>query len=198
VPDYRFSVAIGLLGFCLVNLSVRGMGVVAIGIACNALVIGLNLGMPTKAFHGGRVDTTVTQQPAEHSDLLRYEILRRHGGVYVDTDVECLRPIDELLTGVVAFAGFELPGRLGTAVMGAVPGHAAMEELTLLASVACGHGPYPASTGPALANMVLPEYDDITLFSADRFYPVLWDGVERRGAEAPYADHHWTLSWQSD
>lgn len=31
------------------------------------------------------------------SDLLRYEILRSHGGVYVDSDLECLRPINSLV-----------------------------------------------------------------------------------------------------
>jgi len=133
---------------------------------------------------------------SEYSDLVRYEVLRRHGGVYADTDVECLRPIDELLSGVAAFAGFEYSGHLGNAVMGAVPGHPAVEELLRLSSLACGHGTYPASTGPPLTSMVLPKYDDVTLFSQDRFYPVLWDGSTRTGTEAPYTDHHWALSWQ--
>ena len=48
-------------------------------------------------------------------------LLAQHGGVYVDTDVECRKPLDELLTGVEAFAALELPGRLGTAVIGSVP-----------------------------------------------------------------------------
>ena len=42
---------------------------------------------------------------AERADVLRYEILRRHGGVYVDVDVECLRPLDDLLTGVRGLRG---------------------------------------------------------------------------------------------
>ena len=66
-----FSYAL-LLGFCLINLSVRGMGVIAIGVTCNALVIGLNLGMPVKSFEGARIDTTVKQQPAKDSDLLQF------------------------------------------------------------------------------------------------------------------------------
>ena len=28
------------------------------------------------------------------ADVLRYEILSRHGGVYVDADMVCLRPLD--------------------------------------------------------------------------------------------------------
>ena len=37
-----------ILGFCFRNLVLRGMGVVIIGIACNALVIVANQGMPVK------------------------------------------------------------------------------------------------------------------------------------------------------
>ena len=31
------------------------------------------------------------------SDILRYEILYRHGGIYADTDFECIKPLDDLL-----------------------------------------------------------------------------------------------------
>jgi Family of unknown function (DUF5317) len=37
-----------VLGFCFINLRVRGMTVITIGIALNALVIGINQGMPTR------------------------------------------------------------------------------------------------------------------------------------------------------
>ncbi len=36
-------------------------------------------------------------QYAEFSDILRYSILWEHGGVYLDTDFEPLRPLDEFL-----------------------------------------------------------------------------------------------------
>jgi len=40
------------------------------------------------------------------SDYARLDIIYRHGGVYLDTDVEIVKPIDELLS-VQMFAGFE-------------------------------------------------------------------------------------------
>lgn len=69
-----------LLTFCLVNLPLRGMGVIAIGIALNVIVIGLNLGMPTRAVgldaNGDRVDKpieqTVKHRPASDDDLLGF------------------------------------------------------------------------------------------------------------------------------
>jgi len=67
-----------ILGFCVVNRSVRGMTLIAIGVALNVLVIALNQGMPTKddvRERGGRqvhvpIEQTVKHRPQEHDDLL--------------------------------------------------------------------------------------------------------------------------------
>lgn len=40
------------------------------------------------------------------SDVLRYDILQKEGGIYLDIDVEILKPIDELLNAE-CFMGFE-------------------------------------------------------------------------------------------
>lgn len=36
---------------------------------------------------------------AQKSDVLRYEVLKRYGGLYVDADCQCHRPIDPLAEG---------------------------------------------------------------------------------------------------
>jgi hypothetical protein len=69
-----------LLTFCLINLPLRGMGMIAIGIALNTLVIGLNLGMPTRAVgldaQGNRIEKPIEQsvkhRPASDDDLLGF------------------------------------------------------------------------------------------------------------------------------
>lgn len=69
-----------LLAFCFVNLPLRGMGVIAIGIGLNALVIGLNLGMPTRPVgldsRGNRIEKpieqTVKHRPESPDDLLGF------------------------------------------------------------------------------------------------------------------------------
>ena len=45
---------------------------------------------------------------AERADVLRYELLERFGGVYVDIDFECMRSLEPLLDGVEAFAAFQM------------------------------------------------------------------------------------------
>ena len=68
-----------LLAFCLTNVSTRGFGVIAVGIAMNAVVIGLNQGMPSVEVgsdsQGGRVEKpverTVKHRPERGNDLLK-------------------------------------------------------------------------------------------------------------------------------
>jgi len=68
-----------VLAFCFVNLPLRGMGVIAVGIALNTVVIGLNMGMPTRAVqieNGKRVvkpiEQTVKHRPESPDDLLGF------------------------------------------------------------------------------------------------------------------------------
>ncbi len=69
---------VAILGFCLVNRSVRGMTLIAIGVGLNVLVIALNQGMPTKddvRERNGRevhvpIEQTVKHRPQEDDDLL--------------------------------------------------------------------------------------------------------------------------------
>ena len=58
-----------LLGFCAANIGLRGMSVVAIGIALNAAVIAVNRGMPIRTSRG-EVSTTVKHHLARPSDRL--------------------------------------------------------------------------------------------------------------------------------
>lgn len=62
------------------------------------------------------------------SDYVRLWALVEHGGIYLDTDVEVLKPLDDLLE-LPAFSGFERPDVVPTAIMGSEKGHHAMVDL---------------------------------------------------------------------
>ncbi len=63
------------------------------------------------------------------SDYARADILRRYGGVYMDLDVEMLRPIDDLLYND-AYMSFESMDRIECGSgMGAVPEHPILQEI---------------------------------------------------------------------
>ena len=131
------------------------------------------------------------------SDIVRHHVLARHGGVYVDTDVECLRPLDPLLRGVDAFASFALPGIVETGVLGCVPGHPAFRTAARLSLEVAGT-PSPR-TGPPFLTHVLWEFPEVTVFPRELFSPYLWDEPNRRHEQfsAAYAIHHWAKSWST-
>lgn len=69
---------VAILAFCFVNRSVRGMTIIATGVALNVLVIALNQGMPTKDDVRERnghevhvpIQQTVKHRPQEGDDVL--------------------------------------------------------------------------------------------------------------------------------
>lgn len=95
---------------------------------------------------------------AGRADVARYEILNRHGGVYVDADSVWLgRPLDPLLaraTDTGFFAAFEgNPNLLVNGFFGAVAGHPILTQaVAMLAERAreLAHEPDWIATGPAL------------------------------------------------
>jgi mannosyltransferase OCH1-like enzyme len=66
---------------------------------------------------------------AEQSDIARYEILYRYGGLYIDTDVQCFANFDELHHKYDFYINMEPPGvnkkivSIVNMMIGAVPGH---------------------------------------------------------------------------
>lgn len=134
---------------------------------------------------------------AEQVDVIRLELLARFGGVYLDTDFECLRPIDPVLADVTAFAALERPGWVGNAILGSAPGHAAFCFALEQAMRLVGLGQHPVhSTGPFMLTRLLPEFPDVTLFPPALFYPRAWDAPPDSpiDADCAYAVHHFTLS----
>jgi len=132
------------------------------------------------------------RQPAERADILRLELLHRHGGVYLDADFECLQPIDPLLDGVDCFLGLLDSGRVSNAVIGAVPGHPLLTKAMAEVRPRTTYGPVDREgTGPLLLERVRHEVDGVTLFEPNVFY-----ATEREQAE--YAYHLSARSWKDE
>jgi inositol phosphorylceramide mannosyltransferase catalytic subunit len=130
------------------------------------------------------------RQPAERADILRLELLHRHGGVYLDADFECLKPIDPLLDGVDCFLGLLDSGRVSNAVIGCVPGHPLLARAMAEVRPRETYGPVDREgTGPLLLERLRHEVDGVTVFPANVFY-----ATER--AQAEYAFHLSARSWK--
>jgi mannosyltransferase OCH1-like enzyme len=129
--------------------------------------------------------------PAERADILRLEVLWREGGVYLDTDFECLRPIEPLIEGLDFFAAYLKPGRTNNAVIGAVPGHPILDRALDELKPRDVYGYDKAAAGPFFFDALLKDYPEVKLFEPAIFYPSSPEERERAAAI-----HHMDRSWK--
>lgn len=143
---------------------------------------------------------TEAQSPNERSNILRYEILQQFGGLYVDTDVESLKPIDPLIQDETFFAGMLWNGLVCNALIGAIPHHPTIDAVVAGLSSQFAALPPPICSdlrsGSHYFDQVLREQTGVKLFPPEIFYP--YGPYERwkRYSSFPgaYAVHHWSLS----
>ncbi|MCH9612145.1 MAG: hypothetical protein S4CHLAM102_06290 [Chlamydiia bacterium] len=77
------------------------------------------------------------ENPGEQSHLLRYKILHERGGVYVDHDVVCFQPLDQLIEGIDFFCGlkpldaihYESVVEVSNHLIGASKGHTVLKKV---------------------------------------------------------------------
>jgi mannosyltransferase OCH1-like enzyme len=134
------------------------------------------------------------RKPAERSDIIRLEVLFRFGGVYVDTDCECLRPFDPLLQeGVDLFTG-DLGGtaKVNTAVIGSVPGHPLLERALRELRPVTEYGLDQGGTGPRFLSGVLREHPDQVMLYPREFFQPSTDAERERA----YSIHHMSMTWR--
>ena len=129
--------------------------------------------------------------PAERANILRLELLWRFGGVYLDTDLECLRSIEPLIDGVDFFIGLSKPHRVNNALMGSVAGHRLLDEALDRIEPREYYGHDKAATGTRFLDTVLLGQPEVTFLAPELFYPL----AEEDKREA-YAAHDMARSWK--
>lgn len=142
------------------------------------------------------------------ADVARYELLWHFGGIYLDTDVEPLAPLDGLLHHEVVMAyepdSHTLDGRpaLGMAVIGARRRHPFIARcINALhdSVVAHRHERLAVATGPGLVTRLYEaDPSGVTVLPADTFYPQSIGerrAHQRRGGDGTVALPQTTLAW---
>lgn len=140
---------------------------------------------------------------AQVADVLRLEILYRHGGVYFDTDFEPLKPLNGLLDGVNTFFCSEDGDKLCAGICGAEAGSLIIERLLDAIPERIGTDAANKETGPQfITRHLLTEgfAEPLTVFPTVYFYPYRMHEKHRASEAFPrsYAVHRWAASWASE
>jgi len=137
---------------------------------------------------------------AAKANVLRYEILNRMGGIYVDTDFECKKPLDGLIEDVDCFVARQPDGLINNAIIGTPAGHPfidkVVQKLGVHARYVTDDIPSVTQSGPYFFTKVAEGFPGLVIFGPELFYPYAWNERWRREEVFPhaYAVHHWTLS----
>ena len=137
------------------------------------------------------------------ADILRYELLHRHGGIYLDADSECISPLTDDLLDNVGFAVHEneyaRPGLVANGVIGARAGcplmAAMMHRIEALSGLA--HTPAPdvwKLTGPLAFTRELGQggHTGYRIYPSFWFYPEHCSGARYTGiVDRCYARQFW-------
>ena len=132
------------------------------------------------------------------SDYLRFVILKEHGGIYLDTDMEVLKSLDDLLEHSF-FSGWDRTGRYVYAgIIGANPNNKYVNDIVESYDNITVDS-YP--TSPQIMTNCYDKYkdeDSLVILESKYFYPLL-DGEEatQKALEFAYTNHLWFESWRS-
>ena len=148
------------------------------------------------------------------SDYARLKVLYDHGGIYMDTDVELVRPIDDLLD-LDCFIGFQHEHYVNNGlILGAISGNdfvhenaAIYENMSFVAQedskklVVCQEYTTEILKGYGLA---VPDtghiqvVNGVHVFPSDYFCPYDHRTYQMTRTEHTYAIHHFASSWWDD
>ncbi len=131
------------------------------------------------------------------SDYIRFWALKNEGGIYLDTDMEILKPLTSLLDTVSGegFVGVSRSGQIESSIIGAVAGASFVNEAlkfyetTLVYSI--------KETSPlVLSRAINTNPTTVTIFPAAHFFPCEeGEYCGPKKLQAAYGRHHWAESW---
>ena len=141
------------------------------------------------------------------ADIIRWELLYKFGGVFIDADSICIEPIDDYFMKKPAFASYEnesvRTGLVATGTMGFPPKHPLCRHIIDWIK-SDESSPYIIekkawfSVGPGLLTRFLNtgKYPDFAVFPSHVFLPVHFDGPPYSGHKKVYAHQYWGTNYQ--
>ncbi|MCL1982889.1 MAG: glycosyl transferase [Clostridiales bacterium] len=145
------------------------------------------------------------------SDVARLYVIYNHGGIYMDTDVEVIKPLDDFLNNH-AFSGFELPEFVSTGIIGCEQNFKLIKEF--LGYYDCRKfitedGNLDLTTNVKIITEIMSNYGLIKnnnkqtikgfeLYPTEYFCPKDYSSGKLRITANTFTIHHFCASWQTD
>jgi len=130
--------------------------------------------------------------PVHVTDYIRLLVIHHFGGIYLDSDVECVRPFDGLCEFDAVAATQDGTGQICPATFGACAKHPwVMWQLDNVLKYSRPNEPWNVGL------MTDTPREGLTLVPTDTFYPWLWTTPkdERKITDRTLSVHHWKGSW---
>jgi GT2 family glycosyltransferase len=142
------------------------------------------------------------------ADIMRWEILYKFGGIFLDADSICIEPIDDELLSKKCFAGYEQEevrnGLIATGTMGFPKKHPLVKKaikwiLNNEVSQLKGNMMAWQSVGPGLLTRMYNtgEFNDVHIFPSYKFLPIHLTGLEYKGHSKIYEFQAWGSTKQN-
>lgn len=139
------------------------------------------------------------------ADMMRWEILHAHGGIVVDADSICLRPLDDHLLECEAFACWEneivRPGLIAAGYFGSEAGNPFVAQIIqdILAEPTVTHEMAWQTVGPLrlTESHRKHRYSKLRIYPSHYFIPQHFSGVTYDGSDPIYAHQLWGSTRQA-
>jgi mannosyltransferase OCH1-like enzyme len=141
------------------------------------------------------------------ADVARVEILEKHGGIYMDSDSICIKPINDAdfmeSEFFAAFEGENHPGRIANGAIGSVPGHPILKDYIESMGKAIKIRPVWNTIGGTMFTKCINDFieqdfidrfgdeSDVRILPTCTFYPVNHNGQKAPIVGDVYADQLW-------
>ena len=134
------------------------------------------------------------------ADAVRLYALYTEGGVYLDTDVEVLKPFDELLQGTYFFGYENGSQRIEAATMGCEAGFAPLQALLDYYKEQNFSYDEDEVDQMVLPNILQEAFKkfDLTIMGEDVFSPKSFTDGMIRTTDATYSIHHFSSAWRPE
>ncbi len=131
------------------------------------------------------------------TEVARLYGLWKHGGVYVDYDVELLKSFDPLRYDRDFFIGREDHETINGAVMGSAAYGAVITKLLSSFPLDSDGRRSPPQYGPVYLTEFFGKHPH-EILPPEYFYPTHWrtKGLTHNHTDNTYAVHHWAASWE--